>query len=1016
MKNWNFKMRDKILINILPFIIVAFFFASFLGYYYARQSFLYNDNLQKEQLENHILSSLHLIDAGFSMLEENLKEEMEAGIIQFKEEFERAGGNPDQVSLDELKALMGGKYDLIIIDSNTTIINSTIPEGIGFNFFDFDERLGENINAIRTGDSIQHERIRTNVGTGYLTAFTYLPTSDNKYILEIAYSKGGLGSIVSELSPLKITEQLKEDNPYVKQVRIFDAYGYEFTDSGTNYKPTDESQEIVEKAKKEKKFEIRAGNDTKIYLYIDLKDKQNVLSDNSKIVEISYDNSIFSEQLKKAVLFFILMGLIFVATMVFALLTLSKRITAPITMLTEAAKRISAGDYDVDAQRISRDEIGDLVEVFNKMTAKINEDFALIAYQKNELEDYNKNLEEKVDERTIELVRAKETIKKEKQILESLLDDTLSGYWNWEFETKHLYHSAGYKKMLGYEDFELGDTFEDTSRFFFEEDKAVVQESFSKHVESHGEIPFYNEVRFRHKDGSTVWVIFAGHVVEWRPDGQPVEMIGCQINITNLKMLEKSLKDERGLLKATLLSMGDGVITTDKDGNVGIVNPVAQKLTGWKQEEVFGKPFDEVFRFLSIDPEDELKNPISRVLSTGEAIRHDHQMILVSKDHLEKIIEENASPIKDENGTISGAVLVFRDFTERKEKQDRIEYLSLHDQLTGLYNRRYFEEELKRLDTARNMPLTIVMIDVNGLKLINDAFGHGMGDVILQRVAEIIKGECRGDDILARFGGDEFVILLPVTSTEYAERMVKRIYSAFEKEIIDSISVSVSCGWAAKQNDTESIAGVFKLAEDYMYRRKLSESQSMHYKTIDVILKTLHEKSEREKKHSERVGELCELIAEAMNFSQEDVKEFNTIGLMHDIGKIAIDLSILDKPDRLTELERAEIERHPELGYQILRSINSFAKLAEYVLSHHERWDGKGYPRKLKGGEIPLEARILAVADAYDSMTSDRAYRKSIGKAEALAELKKEAGIQFDPEIVRVFTAKITEITPDTGN
>ncbi|MEL7656972.1 MAG: HD domain-containing phosphohydrolase, partial [Bacillota bacterium] len=703
----------------------------------------------------------------------------------------------------------------------------------------------------------------------------------------------------------------------------------------------------------------------------------------------------------------LVMGLIATIIMAVTLSVLSKKITSPITQLASAAKRMSNGDYGVIAKKISNDEIGELVDIFNAMALKIKEDFEKIEYQKAELEDYNKNLEEKVDERTIELYKAKETINREKHILESILEDTLSGYWDWDFVNQQHYFSSGYKKMLGFEEFELDNSYETLRQFLFDEDVAIVSDGFSKHIDSHGKIPFSSEVRYRHKDGSTVWVLFAGHVVEWTSDNKPVEMIGCQINITNQKLLEKSLKEERELLRATLFSMGDGVITTDRSGKVEMINPVAEKLTGRTQQEVHGKLFHEAFQFISSDPEYQFKNPVEKLLKTEDMILNENHMILVPPNGMEKPIEDSVSPIRDENGNLNGVVFVFRDYSEKKEKQEKIEYLSMHDQLTGLYNRRFFEDELNRLDTAKNLPFSIVMMDVNGLKLINDAFGHAMGDLTLQRAAAIMQRQCGSDDTIARFGGDEFVILLPGTNAEAAEKMVDRIYAAFETEILDSISISVSCGWATKRDEADNIASVFRLAEDYMYRRKLSESQSMHYKTIDTILKTLHGKSEREKRHSERVGELCEAIAIAMDLKQEDIREFKTIGLMHDIGKIAIDLSILDKPGNLNDLERAEIERHPEMGYQILRSINDFAKLAEFTLSHHEKWDGTGYPRTLKGEEIPLESRIIAIADAYDSMTSDRSYRKALSKETAVKEIMAQAGTQFDPDIVKVFIEKV---------
>ncbi len=1006
MKIRNLKVKDKILVYILPFILVILLVISFLGYFLVKQIFVNNFNFQKKQVEIHVVNSIHLIDAGFAMLEKNLQPEMEKGVLELKNEFEKAGGDPEKISLDALKSEIGGKFDLMIIDSNSAVVKSTAPSARSFNFMDFDKSLGAKINQIRMADSIQYERIRTNVGTGYLNTFAYIPSDDHKYLLEIAYSLGSFGSIIGEMDPLTITAQLVKINPNVLSIRIFDAYGYEFVNNGSNYKPTAESFGIVDRVKKEKQFEVTDGNRLRTYLYIDLKDESHILSDNSKVVEIVYDNEAYLNPLMRISAVCFLLGLIIMAFMILALNTLSKRITLPITLLSSAAKDIAQGNYGIAAKKISHDEIGDLVDVFNAMTARIKEDFDKIEYQKAELENYNKNLEEMVDNRTIELVHARETIKNEKDILEKILDDTLSGYWDWDFENGRHYFSSGYKKMLGYDDYELDRPYETIKQSMYPDDIPKVVDCFCRHVESRGDIPFRSEVRYRHKDGSTIWVLFAGHVIEWNDEGRPLQMIGCQINITDMKALEKSLIEERELLKATLYSMGDGVISVDRNGLVEIMNPVAERLTGWSQQEANGRPFDELFQFLGSNPKEKFRHPLKKGLETGEPVA-ENQMILISRNGTEIPVEDSASPIRDVNGNITGAVLLFRDYTEKREKQARIEYLSLHDQLTGLYNRRYFEKELKRLDTLRNLPLTIIMLDVNGLKLINDAFGHAMGDLTLQRAAIIMKEECRGDDVIARFGGDEFVILMPRTGYEEAERLARRIYTAFETEIVDHISISVSCGWATKQDRSESLAAVFKLAEDHMYRRKLSESQSMHYKTIDTILKTLHGKSEREKKHSERVGELCESIAAALNLPPGDVKEFRTIGLMHDIGKIAIDLSILDKPGELNQLERAEIERHPELGYQILRSINDFAKLAEYVLSHHERWDGEGYPRRLKGEEIPLQSRIIAIADSYDSMTSDRAYRKAMGKDAAVEEIIRESGGQFDPYIVKIFVEKI---------
>jgi len=343
------------------------------------------------------------------------------------------------------------------------------------------------------------------------------------------------------------------------------------------------------------------------------------------------------------------------------------------------------------------------------------------------------------------------------------------------------------------------------------------------------------------------------------------------------------------------------------------------------------------------------------------------------------------------------------DISDKKKKQEEILYLSYCDQLTGLYNRRFYEEELKRLDVKRNLPMTIIMADVNGLKLINDSFGHVLGDRLLKKVAEVIKKGCRSDDIVARLGGDEFVVILTKTDEEEAEQIIKRINALAINEKVGSINVSIAFGYETKKTEDESIQEIFKNSEDHMYRHKLYESSSIRNQTIDLIMNTLYEKSNREMLHSIRVSEICEEMAINMNFSQDEVNQIRIAGLMHDIGKMGIDEKILNKTERLNSHEWKEIMKHPEIGYRILSSSNEFSEIAEYVLKHHERWDGSGYPRGFKGEEISLQSRIIAVADAFDAMTSDRPYRKGLTVEEAICEINKFSGTQFDPNIVKIF-------------
>jgi len=294
------------------------------------------------------------------------------------------------------------------------------------------------------------------------------------------------------------------------------------------------------------------------------------------------------------------------------------------------------------------------------------------------------------------------------------------------------------------------------------------------------------------------------------------------------------------------------------------------------------------------------------------------------------------------------------------------------------------------------------------LKLINDAFGHEAGDKLIKNAASILSKCCRERDILFRTGGDEFVILMPRTNRQEALLMFHTIQQAFIRESHkrENYYMSISLGFNTKEVPAEDIKKVIKIAEDNMYKHKLLEHKSSHSAIISMIKTTMFNFSNETEAHANRLSELARKIGLKLELSRTEMDELELLATLHDIGKLGIDGHILNKTEPLNEAEWAEMKKHTEIGFRIAMSTQELAPIAYYILSHHERWDGSGYPNGLKGEQIPLLSRILSVIDAYDAMTSKRIYSVAKSREEACDELKKNAGSQFDPHIVDIFLSE----------
>jgi len=347
--------------------------------------------------------------------------------------------------------------------------------------------------------------------------------------------------------------------------------------------------------------------------------------------------------------------------------------------------------------------------------------------------------------------------------------------------------------------------------------------------------------------------------------------------------------------------------------------------------------------------------------------------------------------------------------TKRKINEAEILFLSYSDPLTQLKNRDYMKMQFELLGQQQGVDYFIIMCDVNGLKLTNDAFGHQEGDQMLIAVSNVLRQMCRPAAIISRWPGDEFVILLKEVKQEEVCQLIRNITNEIDKIRDFHLNVSLAMGYAESSEELKSPEDVLNLAENRMYRNKLMESSSSRNATIRSLARTLHEKSTETEAHTMRIAQLSKALGNRLDLRKDQLDELELLSLLHDIGKIGISEYILDKPAKLNNEEWAIIKTHPEIGYRIAKSTPALEHIAEDILAHHEKYDGSGYPNRLKGDDIPYLGRIINVVDSFDVMTHSRSYKKASDLSYAIGELKACSGTQFDPEIVRVFLKMIEE-------
>jgi len=427
-------------------------------------------------------------------------------------------------------------------------------------------------------------------------------------------------------------------------------------------------------------------------------------------------------------------------------------------------------------------------------------------------------------------------------------------------------------------------------------------------------------------------------------------------------------------------------------------NESFRKIAGLSGENIIGRTLTAVLPgFKQTDPD--WSSAFSQVATTANSA-----CLEVFSGQDNRWFEITA--FSDSTGYVAA---IFRDITDRKLADQKITYYSFHDRLTGLFNRFYLEEEMRRLDTKRQLPISIIYADVNGLKLINDIFGHSIGDEMLLCAAEILTKSCREEDIIARWGGDEFVIMLPQTEIKKAVGICDRISDQCSTAGVRGIPFSIALGVAIKYNMAKSITEVLGNSEDKMYKNKLRQSLSFKEAFFNALFKILEVKGQETKEHIMRMQKIALKIGEKLNLPDPELNKLAKLVKLHDIGNVNISEEILLKKGPVTAKEWQVIKKHPETGCRIARANEEMTPVSEDILSHHERWDGTGYPRGLRKESIPLLARVATIADACEVMTRGRPYKRPVTAEAAVEEINKNAGCHFDPQLVNVFNSIVDE-------
>lgn len=435
-----------------------------------------------------------------------------------------------------------------------------------------------------------------------------------------------------------------------------------------------------------------------------------------------------------------------------------------------------------------------------------------------------------------------------------------------------------------------------------------------------------------------------------------------------------------------------GIIHFDKKGNITDCNDSYTRIADTSRDAVIG------LNLLDL-PDKRIAAAVHKAFQGYKGTFEGKYRFTISGK--ETYLWAQFSPISEKDPG-AGFIGMIEDISERKQIEEKVRAKQFRDNLTNLYNRSYLLEEMIRHNTSRQLPLSIILADLGGVNMVNNAFGSAAGDKMLTIAAEVLKNTFRSEDLLARLESDKFAILLPQANTEETNYLISRIADNSEGLSVKKIPLTFTTGTSTKQNLEQDIITVLNEAEADLYKNKLLAKNNGMNATVIKILQALSEKGCETVEHLEKMKDLARQIGEKLKLSEADLGQLDTAVTVHDIGKISISEQLLGKDSKLTENQWEVVMKHAETGYKLIEGTEEMAYAAFDVLAHHEHWDGNGYPQGLKGPDIPINSRIIAIADAYEVMSSGRPYKKAMTSEQIIDELNRCSGTQFDPELVEI--------------